>query len=283
MDGRREVILVQQTNAMGREYAAPLPDLGFQVLVCNSVHGFRRVHHPRRVLATLLLGPSTHVVQTTAGLRRLDPRMWIAWVGGAANAAQRAQVLGAGADLCFAPDATPAEVSAGVRAMFLRNQRLGRFETTRAKLSERERLSAQTPGQGDRPERRSVPESSHRVTLTASLDKPARVATWASSLSRDLDTLPKWTLVDEGRRLRNPAGIEVPLTAAERLFVSQLLAARGAPIHRNRLSIQPSDSGDTVQRSADVMLSRLRRKCRRLGAEVPILAVRGWGYMMRSS
>ena len=283
MEGRREIILVQQTDASAREYAVALTDLGFPALVCASLHGFKRLHHPRRLLATVLVGPSTQVEPTVTGLRRLDPRMWLVWINGAASGALRTTVLAAGVDVCFEGVTRPVDLCASVQALYHRNQRLKRSDDTRQRLSERERLAAGAKHNVGHSKlfasvATALPQAS-RPVVDAS-PTVARVATWASALSSDLDVAPAWALVDGGRRLRSPRGNFIALTAAERIFMRQLMAAQGLPIHREALAIRHTDGAVRLQRSADVVASRLRIKCRRHGEELPVLSIRGWGYMM---
>ncbi|WP_258130568.1 transcriptional regulator [Achromobacter anxifer] len=80
--------------------------------------------------------------------------------------------------------------------------------------------------------------------------------------------------------LAGPAGEYLPLTATERAFFVRLLNAPGYCLRRE--SFFPAGGHDSREgaRRVDVLLSRLRSKARRLNIELPVLAVRGWGYIL---
>jgi len=76
--------------------------------------------------------------------------------------------------------------------------------------------------------------------------------------------------------LSGPAGERLPLTVTERVFFIRLLNAPGQCLRRERFFPGNPQEG---ARSVDVLVSRLRSKARRLDIELPVLAVRGWGYI----
>ncbi|QVQ25812.1 winged helix-turn-helix domain-containing protein [Achromobacter deleyi] len=89
-----------------------------------------------------------------------------------------------------------------------------------------------------------------------------------------------WRVDAPARVLAGPAGERLPLTARERAFFVRLLNAPGQCLQRERFF--PSDARDPSDgaRRVDVVVSRLRSKARRFNIELPVLAVRGWGYML---
>lgn len=90
-----------------------------------------------------------------------------------------------------------------------------------------------------------------------------------------------WRVDAPARVLAGPAGERLPLTARERAFFVRLLDAPGHCLHRERFF--PRDArGDPLDgaRRVDVLVSRLRSKARRHNIELPVLAVRGWGYIL---
>jgi DNA-binding response OmpR family regulator len=89
-----------------------------------------------------------------------------------------------------------------------------------------------------------------------------------------------WRVDSLAGALTGPAGECLPLTAAECAFFVQLLNAPGHRLRREELL--PADARGTLEgtRRVDVLVSRLRGKARRLNIEFPVLAVRGWGYML---
>lgn len=86
---------------------------------------------------------------------------------------------------------------------------------------------------------------------------------------------PAWRLHEQ--TLAGPAGERLPLTANERAFFVRLLRAPGQCLRRDRVFPRELQEG---ARSVDVLVSRLRTKARRFDIELPILAVRGWGYIL---
>ncbi|WP_313625112.1 helix-turn-helix domain-containing protein [Achromobacter sp.] len=89
-----------------------------------------------------------------------------------------------------------------------------------------------------------------------------------------------WRVMPPGRTLAGPDGERLPLTLRERAFFERLFNAPGHCLHRERFF--PAESPDAVDsaRRVDVVVSRLRSKARRLNIELPLLAVRGWGYIL---
>jgi len=100
----------------------------------------------------------------------------------------------------------------------------------------------------------------------------------AERLRRDSDA---WHLASGGRILAGPRGQYLPLTFTESAFFLRLLASPGHRLPRERLVAAPvaGAGGHHSARSVDVMVSRLRAKAQRLGIELPLLAVRQWGYI----
>ncbi len=89
-----------------------------------------------------------------------------------------------------------------------------------------------------------------------------------------------WRVDPHAGALAGPAGEYLPLTATERAFFVRLLNAPGYCLRRE--SFFPAGGRDAREgaRRVDVLLSRLRSKARRLNIELPVLAVRGWGYIL---
>lgn len=89
-----------------------------------------------------------------------------------------------------------------------------------------------------------------------------------------------WRVVALGRVLVGPAGERLPLTFRERSILVRLFNAPGHCLHRE--SFFPAEARDPLDsaRRVDVVVSRLRNKARRFNIELPLLAVRGWGYIL---
>lgn len=89
-----------------------------------------------------------------------------------------------------------------------------------------------------------------------------------------------WRVDLQAGALAGPAGQRVPLTAAECAFLVRLLNAPGHRLPREALLPEEVRGSQVGMRRVDVLVSRLRAKARRLNVEFPVLAVRGWGYML---
>lgn len=89
-----------------------------------------------------------------------------------------------------------------------------------------------------------------------------------------------WRVVAPGRVLVGPAGQRLPLTMRERAVLMRLFNAPGYCLHRENFF--PAETRDPLDgaRRVDVVVSRLRSKARRFNIELPLLAVRGWGYIL---
>nr|WP_049076736.1 winged helix-turn-helix domain-containing protein [Achromobacter ruhlandii] len=94
------------------------------------------------------------------------------------------------------------------------------------------------------------------------------------------DAMPRWRVDGRARMLSGPAGERLPLTNTERAFFVSLLNAPHQCLPRE--GFFPDATRDPMDgaRRVDVLVSRLRSKARRLNIDLPVLAVRGWGYML---
>lgn len=93
----------------------------------------------------------------------------------------------------------------------------------------------------------------------------------------------RWELRDQDWTLAAPSGVQLSLSANERLIVRALLDLSGRSIGRTELAAQLASEGDagrtTGARSIDVIISRLRRKAELAGVALPIRTVYGSGYL----
>ena len=89
-----------------------------------------------------------------------------------------------------------------------------------------------------------------------------------------------WRVVGFGRVLAGPAGERLPLTLRERAVLLRLFNAPGHCLHRERFFPARARDAQDGARRVDVVVSRLKSKARRLNIELPVLAVRGWGYLL---
>lgn len=92
-----------------------------------------------------------------------------------------------------------------------------------------------------------------------------------------------WQVDFARRELRSPEGAIVDLTGAEFDLLTAFVNQAQRVIGRERLiELSRTRMGDSSDRSVDVLVSRLRRKISAAGGDVPIVTVRGVGYMLRS-
>ena len=126
----------------------------------------------------------------------------------------------------------------------------------------------------------------------AALDAGADVCTAAGMDALEWDALLRnlyrrapstalpWRLDPHAGALAGPAGEFLPLTVTERAFFVRLLSAPGYCLRRECFFPAGKRKALDGARRVDVLLSRLRSKARRLNIDLPVLAVRGWGYIL---
>jgi DNA-binding response OmpR family regulator len=90
-----------------------------------------------------------------------------------------------------------------------------------------------------------------------------------------------WSLQDGGWILVSPDGVTLHLSAQERVFLNALIEASGNVVSRQALSelFSPSNPSEFELRRIDVLVSRLRAKAQAGGMKLPVLSVRGQGYV----
>jgi len=92
---------------------------------------------------------------------------------------------------------------------------------------------------------------------------------------------PEWQLQEGGWTLTDPAGRSLNLSAQEKLFVGALVQSSGAVVSRDILAqiFSPEDPDSFEVRRIDVLVSRLRSKAQSVGMKLPVVSVRGQGYV----
>ena len=90
-----------------------------------------------------------------------------------------------------------------------------------------------------------------------------------------------WSLQDGGWILVAPDGASLHLSAQERTFLIALMDAAGSAVSRQVLAelFLPDSPGGFELRRIDVLVSRLRAKAHSAGLKLPVLSVRGQGYV----
>lgn len=91
-----------------------------------------------------------------------------------------------------------------------------------------------------------------------------------------------WGLVAQGWRLTSPAGVELALSAGERLFLTLLVETKGVVVARDLvLQHLGSEAEDFDLHRLEMLIHRLRRKVHAAtGCELPLTTVRGIGYLL---
>lgn len=281
MNERREIIVMQQTEATSTKYAVDLPEYSFPTSVCSTLHGFKRLHSGRRVLAGVMIGNARQVRPVIHLLKRMDDAMWLVYVDTGTSMQERIALLGAGVDVCLPGDIASPELAA-----------------TLAALARRMRRGTRVLDNGDVGHMRGAPRAlsvQRRVTVPAQAIGP-QAGFWGMSPQDDGHRCGQWHITDGGRTLCGPTGQRLALTPSERIFMARMLHAAGRPVHRQAITPVPEairDYATTYRgtqaqqdgrhasqdaRSVDVLVSRLRRKAANQGMNLPIMAVRGWGY-----
>lgn len=93
-----------------------------------------------------------------------------------------------------------------------------------------------------------------------------------------------WQLVDHAWKLQLPSGEQVTLTTLERAFMLALTSCEGRSATHEQLTstmgLHDVAAGAEIGRERiSVMVSRLRRKVKALGAELPVRSLHGKGYL----
>jgi DNA-binding response OmpR family regulator len=122
-------------------------------------------------------------------------------------------------------------------------------------------------------------------SIIRSLMRRMRI-TLATSMSTSQQTEPtavpgSWALAEGGWTLIDPWGRSLSLSAQEKIFMSALVNAAGLVVSRECLSqlFLPEDPQGFEVRRIDVLVSRLRSKSQALGMKLPVVSVRGKGYV----
>lgn len=274
MNARREIIVMQQNEVASTKYAIDLPGYSFPTSVCSTLHGFRRLHSGRRVLAGVLIGNARQVRPVIKLLKRMDDAMWLVYVDTDIAMQERIALLGAGVDVCFPGDIAPRELAASLAALARRTRPVKKAVDVVDSSGSGRALRAVSPEKG-------VPAPAHAIGPQAGF--------WGLASTQSEPRVGRWHIIDGGRTLCSPTGQRLALTPSERIFMARMLHAAGRPVHRQAITPVPEAirahmAAGTIMpvqqdaRSVDVLVSRLRRKAADHGMNLPIMAVRGWGY-----
>jgi DNA-binding response OmpR family regulator len=124
------------------------------------------------------------------------------------------------------------------------------------------------------------------MTMSAPLALPliARSGRREPSDGLEEEAQAGWQLAPDRNALVAPDGTRLRLTGNEYLVLQRLSDHAAGPVPRTTLNAligRPADN--PKDRSIDILISRLRRKCSEAGAELPITTVRGQGYLFHGT
>ena len=121
------------------------------------------------------------------------------------------------------------------------------------------------------------PHASEQIVLLQADDRTPRQSEVRLS---DISYTPAWRLSSKGWRLRTPDGATIALTASERLLLRSLFGAQRETVGHDELLAQQVQAGERVQTLAALSnaISRLKKKCLKEGAVLPVLSCRNVGY-----
>lgn len=294
----RDVIVLQDARAVRDNLAQELARRDFTVRSCGSLAGLRHLYAAQPSPLIVLTGESDDLACDAQSVRMAAPTAIVIALGTAADTAWRMHVMAAGADACHAASIDIAELTAILLSW-------GR-QATRAY-----RAQPQLSGNAaERPSRRpvdhmeSVPRAGPaRVDVAQAPAQPAschdggargpRHPRDAGHRSSPLGAMQRagspgagWNLDASCRVLICPGGRTLLLTVAENGFLMRIASSEAQLARRGRRAstgqnprIGEPSGPELDPRSMDVLVSRLRRKARLAGIELPLLAVRGCGYL----
>jgi hypothetical protein len=117
------------------------------------------------------------------------------------------------------------------------------------------------------------------IALNAPLLRPGAAIAGGTAATAAPAATEGWLLLEERSVLVAPNGAEVRLTGSEYLLLRQL-GGSDVPVARGTLNaVIGRDPANPKDRSIDITISRLRRKCADAGIELPVTSVRGMGYV----
>lgn len=93
-----------------------------------------------------------------------------------------------------------------------------------------------------------------------------------------------WQLDVQNWILICPNGVETALSATEKNLLEVMMCTQGEPVSREDLfaALGRADTGP-MDRAVDVMISKIRRKVKEQGAELPVRSVRNVGYIFNET
>lgn len=238
------VIVMQGTGVFRDSLVGELAEYAFAVRGCGGMLGFLRLYEVQPAPLIVLAGSPDDVAGDARQVREVAASAVVIVLSSDTSMAGRLRAMAAGADACYPAPIDIRELAAVLKAW----------------------------------SRHVAPTASTAPTMA-----PAPVRGAASSAKPGLAAHERWRLADNGRVLACPRGRKLPLTASESLFLGRLMISSGQLLHRRDAVTEASAARGArppqTPRNVDVLVSRLRRKAREGGMDLPLRAVRGCGYL----
>lgn len=246
----RNVIVLQDARALRDSLVQELASHDFAVRSCGSLQGFQQLQAMHPAPLVVLVGDPDSLARNASHIRKTAQGVAIVALGPGSETGWRKRIMGAGADACHVVSIDVPELVAVLWSW-------GRQATSAMELH-----GAGVAGSG----------------------ASASTGGWPWRTR----SAPAWRLSANGRVLATPQGRTLPLTGSESGFLTRMAASEGQLLRREDPGLDcptgPTRPGNAQDpRSVDVLVSRLRRKARHAGIELPLLAVRGCGYLFVES
>jgi DNA-binding response OmpR family regulator len=281
----RNVIVLQDARAVRDNLVLELAKRDFAVRSCGSLAGFRHLYASQPSPLVVLTGDSDDLACDAQSARMAAPGAIIIALGTAADTAWRMHVMAAGADACHAASIDIAELTA-ILLSWARQAARGFSVKSPDNIAAR---SSRRPFEhvgGVQRAGRARADMAAALSRSDAHPASSRQADPAASSHRSGSVDSGWRLDANCRALICPHDRTLFVTATENGFLMRIAASEGQLLRRRRIVLhgvaaQGGDQSvrDLDQRSMDVLVSRLRRKARDAGIELPLLAVRGCGYL----
>lgn len=260
-----EILAFSQPANLMQHYADSLPAHGFDVVMLSSPRELFLKISLQQAPLVLLCCPLTDSFMLASRIRLMDAVTGLIVMADFRGSDDRVRALQSGVDLCLHPDVEQSELAAYMHSLF-RRVLIARPKQARAAMPAVAANDFENGGDYGKT------ADLARASLAGS------VQTAASTVSKSL----KWSLIDRGWTLVDPKGVHVPLTTAERDFITRLFASPAKRISRADLmssTEEVAQDSASASRYIDVMISRLRRKAQQAGVDLPVRSIHRWGYM----
>jgi DNA-binding response OmpR family regulator len=267
----RDVLILKSPGAADPRWVGELGSHGFAVRDCDCMPSFLRLYASRPAPRVVVAGRPGIVEDRVAQVRGAAPRAAIIALVSPSHGADRRRAMEAGADACH-------DAAMDTRELVLVLRRCGREGGYGPVLDVRDTAAATSPEPD--PILGKTPYAGERAGVYGGFAANPEGGAATGAPASPSGGRGKWRLLDNGRRLRGPCGRSLALTVKEGQLVSDLMHSSDHLQPRSALARGCGRDGRPCSdRSVDVLVSRLRRKAKQFGMHLPVLSVRGCGYL----